>query len=444
MQKDRKFLSIVIVLILVLVIGIPIRGEKEKSIAENRSLTYFPKLSMKSFISSDFQSGIENALTDQILFGETFKTNYNVLKNKNIKMIVDLLGLFESDKEIVAIKSDEEDYKDKETKTDMVFSEVKEILIIEEQPNIVEILPEYNNFQIDLTPFGGNLVKIDETDHLLFSNKTLEQADNLLQLKVDNYNKIIKDYPELSYSCYYIETDVDIDFINGVINHEIVEAFHGKLDDSIKKGALYINSPEEYQNYFYKTDHHWDVEGQLQGYKDIIRIIKGEDEEPLQIESFFIEGVKYNGYKSRHIGNYDIYDEFSVLWSELPEHEVSVNGSKSYYGSKKKYMDGQFSQEQGINHYGISNGGDFGLVEYKFNRPDKENLLVFVESFSNPINAFIASHFNNTYFIDLRYYEETFGKGFKFGEFIDKHNIEEVLFTGYYYFYAGDIFSIKD
>lgn len=438
MKRDKIFVLTVVTLILVLVFGIIVRGEKEKSITENRNLESFPKFSIYDFLTADFQSNIENALTDQILFGEIFKSNYNLLKNNNTRLIVmGLLGL-QKGKQADSQRSKILDYDYIDFNAYKIFRDIEQV------PYIKKINPKYNDFQIALTPFGNNLAKIDETSHLVYPKRTLEQANELFDLKANNYNKLVQDYPELSFNCYYIETDVDVDFINGEISHDLVENFHERLDESIGKSVLYINNPEEYKKYFYKTDHHWDVEGQLKGYKDIIRTIKGRYELPLEIEITPIEGAKYNGYKSRQTGNYDIYDDLSLLWCELPEHEVFINGEKRGYGNKKNYIAGNFSSEEGINHYGLSNGGDFGLIEYSFNQPEKENLLVFVESFSNPINAFIASHFNNTYFIDLRYYENTYEKPFKFGEFVEKYDINEVLFTGYYFFYANNVFLISD
>lgn len=438
MKRDKAFLFIVVTLILVLVFGIIVRGEKEKSITENRNLESFPEFSLASFLNTDFQSKIENALTDQILLGEIFKFNYNLFKNNNTKLVVDgLLGI-QNDKEADLNRSKILDYDYIDFNAYSIFRD------IEQPPYIKKINPKYNDFQIALTPFGNNLGKIDDTDHLVYPKRSLEQADELFGLKANNYNKLVKDYPDLSFTCYYIETDVDVDFIKGEISHDLSENFHERLDESIKKSSLYINTPEDYQKYFYKTDHHWGVEGQLQGYKDIIRTIKGKYETPLEIETINVQGARYNGYKSRQSGNYEIYDDLSLLVSELPEHEVLINGEKRSYGNKKNYIAGNFSEEVGINHYGLSNGGDFGLVEYRFNEEEKANLLVFVESFSNPINPFIASHFNNTYFIDLRYYEDTYKKPFKFGEFIEKHDIDEVLFTGYYFFYANNVFLISD
>ncbi len=84
------------------------------------------------------------------------------------------------------------------------------------------------------------------------------------------------------------------------------------------------------------------------------------------------------------------------------------------------------------------------MVEYRYNQPAKGNIVIFAESFSNPINELIAAHFNHTYFIDLRHYERDYGKPFDFGDFIEGKNIDQVLLTGYLYFYANDTFLIND
>ena len=304
--------------------------------------------------------------------------------------------------------------------------------------------PTNLEFELSILPRGNELFEIEDSNHLIFSKANLDYSMEGFKPKAENYNNLVKKYPDLDYSIYYIELDLDVDFLNGVINHELIEAFYGYLDPSIKKSALYINSPADFQKYFYKTDHHWNALGQLECYRQIIKNLKGEDEKLLDIERVRIDGVKYNGYKSREIDNYKIYDDFEVLVSKLPEHKVYINGEEGVYGNKEEYIKGNARNEKGWGHYGDANGGDFGVVRYDFNNPKEQNLLVFVDSFSNPIKEFIASHYNNTYFIDFRDYEMAYGKPFDFGDFIKENEIDQVLFTGYHVSYTRDVFQVTD
>lgn len=456
--RNIIFMSLVGIIFLSIIISSLVRGEKEISIIENRSLSIIPTFSLDKFLETDYQSNLEVALTDQIIYGDRVKLLYNQIKNNNLDHIVSLLKRFEEEKLITSsieesiIEGPEENkskiYLESNTIHQEMKSERDRIKRIEKE-NIERLismgrLPQNSSFEMSITPRGSGHYELDETKHLIVRKRTSKDADKLFESKANNYNLIAKNYPDLSYYCYYIESDVDIDFINGVIDHELVNLFFEKLNSSINKTALYLNEPTDYQNYFYKTDHHWDVKGQLKGYEDILWILNDKEFDTLDIETKLIEGATYNGSKSRTISDFKLKDDFSILISPLDDHEVYINGVKSNYGLKKRYSEGKYSKDIGVNHYGIANGGDFGLVEYRFNQPDKGNILVFVESFSNPVNEFIASHYNNAYFVDLRYYDKSINPYFDFGDFVDSKNIDDVMFMGYYFFYANDRFLIND
>lgn len=414
MKRDFKFLINLLIVVLVLVVGILVRGKKEVSLAENRELEDFMDFSIEAFLDNSYQTNIEDALIDQLLFGEHFKKIYNSFKGYNTSLIVDGLN-----------------------RVDTFINDEKEVYGIDEATS------SSYEFLLDLTPVGDGLIRIDESCHLIAANRSPEVAEDLFERKANNYNDLSLSYPDLCFNIYYIESDVDIDFVNGKINHDLVESFYEKLNDSINKEAFLMGSYEEYQEYFYKTDHHWNTRGQLKGYQDIIGFLKGTEEEFLNIESIYFEDIVFNGSKSRRIDNYEIYDEFSILYGELPSYELYINGRKASYGKKEIYLGGEYSSEKGFGHYGEANGGDYGLIEYRFNKAEEENILIFVDSFSNPINTFIASHFNKTYIVDLRDYQRAYGQEFDFDKFIAENKVDRVLFMGYYFFYANDLFLIK-
>lgn len=463
MKRDYIFLSCVGILFIILIGSLFVQGENQQSIIENRSLYDFPEFSIEKFMNNSYQSDLEVAMTDQIIYGEQIKLFYNSVKNNNLNTVVSVLKEFENSNPTLASGTNGSPNHDEMSKSHGDFKKAssdletfeelerqREKRLEQERMAQIQALidegrhPGNLTFEANIRPKGSGYFQLDDSGHLIVRKRTLDDANALFESKVNNYNELVKSYPELSYYSYYIETDVDIDFINGTIDHELVNGFFGQLDPAVKTAALYINKPSDFAKYFYKTDHHWDTEGQLKGYKDIIHLLKGEDEETLDIEKHLIEGVVYNGSKSRTISDFNTIDEFTLLTSDLAEHKVFINGEKSRYGAKSAYLNGRYSKEKGVNHYGIANGGDFGLVEYRFNQPDRDNILIFVESFSNPINEFIASHLDNTYLVDLRYYAGAFNRNFDFGDFIEEHDIEHVLFIGYYFFYANDAFLIKD
>ena len=68
--------------------------------------------------------------------------------------------------------------------------------------------------------------------------------------------------------------------------------------------------------------------------------------------------------------------------------------------------------------------GDNNFIRtFSFNNEDKPDILIFGDSFINTNMLWIASHFNNTYIIDLRTREESFS----LNDFINEHDIDAVL-----------------
>ncbi len=418
MKRGVIFLLILATLVISLGGGIFVRGIKADSIIENRTLASFPSLSLASFINTEYQTNLEQALSDQLVLGQTLKNMYNKIKNTNTRLVVAKL------KDI-----------------DKIQEKTPSLQRTDKANNPSEII---DKFPVSLTPRGGELMELDDSHHLVFHRYPLEYADEYLQRKANNINDLADNYPGINFSCFYIETDVDVDFINKQNNHELANSLASHLDTPVKFDKLAIDNLTNFQQRFYKTDHHWNDVGQFEGYKKIINLLKGSNENLFATENISIDDLKFNGYKSRQLDDYSIYDNFGVLKETVPEHQIYINHKLGRYGTKETYLKGNYSIERGFNHYGVCNGGDYGLIEFKFNQPEKENIVIFAESFSNPINKLIAAHYDNTYIIDLRYYERDCGQPFNFGSFIENKNISQVLFLGYAYFYANDVFLIND
>lgn len=419
MKRGLVFLFILAMLVIVLTGGIFVRGIKADSTIENRALAEFPAFSLVSFIKTDYQTNLEQALSDQLILGQTLKGIYNKIKNSNTSFVVSRL------KNVSKIQAPAS------------LSPPSEI----EVGDPTEII---DKFPVSLTPRGGELMEIDDSKHLVFHRYPIEYAAEFLDRKAQNINHLAANHPNISFSCFYIETDVDVDFINQQNNHELAGNFHSYLNKQVKFDKLALDTLTDYQEMFYKTDHHWTDLGQYEGYKKIINLLKGSDEGLFPTEHISLSNLQFNGYKSRQLDDYTIYDNFGILKERVPEHQVYINHSLGLYGTKDAYISGNYSLERGYNHYGVCNGGDYGLIEFRFNQPEKDNLLIFAESFSNPINKLIAAHYDNTYIIDLRYYERDLKQAFSFEKFIQDKDIKQVLFLGYAYFYANDVFLIND
>ncbi|MDO4540524.1 MAG: hypothetical protein Q4B48_05435 [Syntrophomonadaceae bacterium] len=419
MKRDLTIIVVISALVLGLTGGIWVRGIEAESTVEKRALASFPAFSLPSFVNKSYQSDLEQALSDQLVGGQALKRVYNKVKRGNTKVTVSFLNYLKTRRESPQIQ------------------------IIDSTAGGAEHKPT-DAFSAALTPRGSGLLEIEDSGHLVFLEYPLDIAPALLAQKADNINGLARSYPDIDFYCCYIETDVDIDFVEQRIEHEFAASLAGRLDERIHFSNIAVRSLEDYQRRFFKTDHHWNPAGQYEGYQQLVALLRGEGASCYETDTVLFEDVRYHGYKSRLLDDYAIFDTFAALKPAVPEHKVYTNYKRRDYGQVEAYEKGLYSPERGFDHYGACNGPDCGLVEFRFDQPEKGNLLVVAESFSNPINRLIAAHYNNAYIIDLRNYEKDCGRRFDFGDFVAEHDVDQVLFLGYYYFYVGDAFLIED
>ncbi len=377
-MRDKLFTICVLLIIFVIPIAVFSKEDTDISVAENRSL--FQK---KDLTLSNLNEDLENLLQDQFIWGEELKKFYNTEKNKIVEF---------------------------------------EIALIEKM-----------NSSMELLPMGNDLYRLANTDYLLYGPKSAESIQDIYENVIDNFNQKSEENPNIKFYLYNIVNDYTLK------NKEEFDQFISEnLNDNIEfLSSTTINSYDDYKNSFYKTDHHWNKDGQYNGYLDILNLLKINS--PLQIQDTkTFEGVKFYGSKDRKLGYYDLYDDFTVNVFQYPKMTVEINGEKvDDYGDANDFYAGIIPSENvEENYYGDFYGWDDGIVKIHVEEnSDKEDILIFANSYSNPLNKLIASHFRNTYIVDLRNYEKQLGETFKLKDFLSKNHIDKVLMiTNYNYF----------
>lgn len=407
---NDKTLIIVCASLLVILAAVSLYGADDAiSYQENRKLVMFPKLNISTVLNGTFQDQFEKASSDQLPYSAKLKRSFNLIKNTCHNFS---LSWFTP-------------------------------IIISANGTDDHAIDDTSVFRVDIVPRGNNLSELLATHHLVYPKRDINNAKKPFATRVDSYNHYAQQLTGVDFYCYYIETDVDVDFIGGHISHDFANLLADSLDSSIAFRSLKVESVNDYTQYFFRTDHHWNHSGQAKGYRDIVSLLKGDSEKLLTLNPIKVENLKYNGYKSRKLNNYTIYDDFYLNAVSLKPHTVTINGELAQYGNEQQYLAGDFDKSQGANHYAFCFGSDYGLIDYDFKRPNQANLLIIGDSFSNPINAFIASHFNHTYIVDLRHYQKDMGKPFDLADFVTQHQVDKVLFSGYYFYYLLDSFNLN-
>lgn len=147
--------------------------------------------------------------------------------------------------------------------------------------------------------------------------------------------------------------------------------------------------------------------GSYNGYLDIVNLLNLNN--IIVPKKTICFNNQFIGSKSSTLGSTMIYNEKLCGYIfDLPSHSIYVN-NKLVNQYKKSIKD---IQNSAIVKYADFYGYDYGLLEFNFNNPERDNLLIIGISFDNPIDELLASHFNKTYKVDLRNYEKDIGEKF--------------------------------
>ena len=383
---NKKIYKIILIVMFfmptMLIFIVPIRGEKEISKLESRKLEKIPDFSFSSFFDGSFQDKLEKSITDQMILSQTIKVNIKKLKNS-------------------------------------INTHVYSFLITNKKncKGYIEVADGYYSY--NCSTYLIEKPVINYRDEVFESNKSIYN-----NIRADKY-------------IYFIEKDRSINFDNIDEKNKWFEGV--KKNFKAKKYAKFsLNSYNELEEYFYKTDHHWNYKGSYKGYTEIIKMMLGNKEKilkPVKVEKF---NTIFNGSASRKSLTSFSDEQFTVYSFKKLKYTSYINDKPGNYGSKDSYLNGIYKNNLYANHYALYYGGDFAKVEYDFNNKNKDNLLILATSYSNAINDLIASHFNKTFVIDLRFYKKQYKEDLDINKFIRDNDIDKVLIMGDIYSFAKE------
>lgn len=275
-------------------------------------------------------------------------------------------------------------------------------------------------------------------DYLIYKYIDPEKIKDSVVETANNVNKYAEKHKDINFNFYYIETDFDIDFENSSSPHAIASIIGENLDrDLVNFDSFEIKTTEDYFDLFYKTDHHWNGKGQKKGYEDVVKLLSKEDE-MLDLEIVTSDEPIMFGYKASFAGyevggDYpDIQPEkFSYIYPGNIDYDVSINGEIAE-GYARYDLFEDLTDSTPNNSYIACFPTDLALVKFtnKDTRND-ENLLVIGNSYTDSLKTAISQHYKNTYFLDARFYEETFGDTLNLDDFLVDNQINDLVIFNY-------------
>ncbi|WP_078555878.1 DHHW family protein [Alkalihalobacterium alkalicellulosilyticum] len=351
--------------------------DKASSNIENRTLEQLPEITIKTILNPEFSSTFERYYSDQIYNRDFFiktATRMELLLNKTIV------------NDVVVAKDGWLLNKPR--------SAIKEGEIDKGLANVNRIAqnPKYRDVEF----------------YFAFS----AHKNTVLQHKypdfITNYDLASREYFLENLSGSYQVIDL-YSYFTKMFNMDVLEGF------------------------YFKTDHHWNMDGAFHGYQYIIESISETSltfkEKPYQNDDFKKECTEqtfFSGSRNRNL--YLMFDgtkEEACIFVpnyDFAQFDVRTTGKRGKFddfskvyavGIKEDYMD-----------YSTLFTGDYAELKFTFpENTDKPNLLVIKDSYVNPVVHLIAQHFHHTYYVDPRHYRGSIS------EYIDDNKIGMVLFV---------------
>ena len=278
----------------------------------------------------------------------------------------------------------------------------------------------YNNVPIK-TNRNNEFIFYNDKDNFYYLENSFNEKDlnKRFSKQLDFFNKLSL----LDVETYiYLPTRYEYTSLKENNLSYYIKEFKNNLNDNIHFELLDIKTVDEYKKYFYKTDHHWTIYGALQGYNSIMNMFKIK---PLEVTPYNLEEKKYYGSIARSSMNDISYDYLSDI-KETFNYDVTVNGINAPDIFKPRKMN--FKDYKYYDYYVQYFNGQYGEIIYDYHQNDKENLLIFGDSYVWQIDYLIAASFNKTHVINLNYdfYKDN---EFSLEEYINENNIKKILFV---------------
>lgn len=257
--------------------------------------------------------------------------------------------------------------------------------------------------------------------YYLINKRSESDLEKRVDSQIDFFNSLRKSNKDVSMNLYYIPRFEQLDFLDNNLS-KYKTKFEEGLSNEINFSELQIKNPKDYTKKFYKTDHHWNMYGAYEGYKDIMKMLN-KDSMDLTINR--VSTKPYYGSLAKSSLSKLTNDDITDI-TYRPKYNTSISNLKKLEKFKPRKITYQKDYDF-FDYYVHYFDGQTGLTKYTYESDSLDNLLIFSDSYAWQIDYLIAKEFKNTYVVNLRYDEYKNGK-FDYNEFIKDNNITDVLF----------------
>lgn len=369
-MRNKLIVIVFIIYILVFSLGSVIAKDRHFSMMENRNLAQFPKANVESVLNGDFSEAFENYMSDQLVFKD-FLVRLKVGENRILN----------------------------QSNVNGVFFAKDNMLI-----------QDYKN------PYNQLSKNVGYVSEFVCQN----QDFSVSWLIIPNACYIYEDKLPAYASCYD--------------QKEVLAYILGNADESINVIDCSNELMEEKNDYiFYKTDHHWTINGAYIGYKKLcdslgLNATKKSEYKISTVNEDFLGSLYSN---SPSFGQ--AADKIELFSNPLGEYQV-------FYADKNITTDSLYNEDnlKTKDKYTVYLDGNHSLIRIKSNHVNEQynenegKLLVIKDSYAHSLLPLLADNYSEIVVVDLRYYHQSVS------ELARESKITDILFINNLEFLSTD------
>lgn len=380
------------------------------SVNEKRSLSPFPILTSNNYLTGKYTDSIDFYYSDNFLFRDHLIALSNKLKEKRGIKNLDIKIYTKNEKAGNLIEKNKIENNIKAADT-------------------INILNNDNEYQ--------NIKSV-----IVYKNRALQMFSGSKKVAA-SFSKLMGEYkltfPDVNVYCMAVPVGGDFYLPNNINkNNEIkfIDALYASLVNGVIPIRAYESLKPHYKEYLqFNTDHHWTGRAAYYAYEAFCNTI-GISQVPMEkLNRKIIKGFLGTLY-------------YYTLSPELKNNKDSVEYFKIPYETKTVYytknsttpVKGNLYAEsaRGGNSYGVFLGGDFPLIKIVSSIKNNKKILVLKDSYGNAFVPYLASHYEEIYVIDYRYYEG----GVK--NLVKNNNITDILFAHNVFMFNTNYTIVKE
>jgi len=380
------------------------------SVNEKRSLSPFPILTSNNYLTGKYTDSIDFYYSDNFLFRDHLIALSNKLKEKRGIKNLDIKIYTKNEKAGNLIEKNKIENNIKAADT-------------------INILNNDNEYQ--------NIKSV-----IVYKNRALQMFSGSKKVAA-SFSKLMGEYkltfPDVNVYCMAVPVGGDFYLPNNINkNNEIkfIDALYASLVNGVIPIRAYESLKPHYKEYLqFNTDHHWTGRAAYYAYEAFCNTI-GISQVPMEklnrkvIKGFL--GTLYYYTLSPELKN----NKDSVEYFKIPYETKTVYYTKNSTTPVKGNLYAESAH--GGNSYGVFLGGDFPLIKIVSSIKNNKKILVLKDSYGNAFVPYLASHYEEIYVIDYRYYEG----GVK--NLVKNNNITDILFAHNVFMFNTNYTIVKE